>query len=61
MRRCTKATCSITLPLKIEKRREDRLDKRFELGRLLHSTLYDGEKKAYRRINVSVENAVGRR
>lgn len=44
----TTETCTITLPLKTEKWQADRLDKRFELGRLLYNTQLMERKKAYR-------------
>lgn len=39
MKRCTTDTCSLALPLKVEKWLADRLNKRFELGRQLYNML----------------------
>lgn len=53
MKRCTTETCSMTLPLKVEKWQADRLDKRFELGRQLYNTLLNRKMKDYDRLKYS--------
>jgi len=44
------ATCSLTLPLKLEKWQSDHLEKRFEIARQLYNTLVHAELKRIHRI-----------
>lgn len=55
MRRCTTDTCSLTLPLKVEKWQADRLNKRFELGRQLYNTLLKKKLNEYNKLKQTQE------
>lgn len=50
MKRCTTDTCSLALPLKVEKWQADRLNKRFELGRQLYNMLLKKKLKEFEQL-----------
>lgn len=50
MKRSNTSTCCLTLPLKLEKWQEDRLAKRFELGRQIYNALLNAELKKLRKL-----------
>ncbi|MBQ3404107.1 MAG: transposase [Oscillospiraceae bacterium] len=52
-KRSTTDTCSLTLPLVIEKWQSDRLEKRFEIARQIYNTLLNYELKKLRRLEKS--------
>lgn len=50
MARSTTPTCCLTLPLRLEKWQEDKLDKRFEIARQIYNTLLRAERKKLRQL-----------
>ncbi len=55
MTRSTTDTCCLTLPLKLEKWQEDRLEKRLEIARIVYNTFLNYELKKLRKLEASEE------
>lgn len=55
MARSTTPTCCLTLPLRLEKWQEDKLDKRFEIVRQIYNTLLRAERKKLRQLEQTRE------
>lgn len=55
MARSTTPTCCLTLPLRLEKWQEDKLDKRFEIARQIYNTLLRAERKKLRQLEQTRE------
>ena len=53
MAKATTDTCCLTLPLKLEKWQEDRLDKRLEIARKIYNTLVNFELKKLRKLKAN--------
>ena len=53
MAKATTDTCCLTLPLKLEKWQEDRLDKRLEIARKIYNTLVNFELKKLRKLEAN--------
>ncbi len=50
MARTTTPTCCLTLPLRLEKWQEDRLEKRFEIARQIYNAMLGAELKKFRQL-----------